>query len=327
MPEITSAEKSKEACMMLEGRVAPCWPPATCPACGKRMAQSDSPFRGGQAPLELRQCAKCGMVCGRPAVDTYDVEEYEYYGALQGLPREQVLDPLTRSRYLQLLHDFARLTGGRKLLDVGCGRGGFVEAALSAGWDAMGIELSEPAVRLAQGLGLPVYLKDFFDPSIAPGWDVIVMTEVIEHLSRPGDFIARAEELLASGGMLYVTTPNWNSLERRYLGRQWDVIHREHLSYFSERSIRKVIVERSNLRILSVRTENVGLAKLWTIKRRDTCRKAPRKEASALARARDQKIRRRIYANSMLRACKWILNELLNCTELGSTLKVTCQKS
>lgn len=326
MPAITSPEKTDRQSIGKRKGIAAFWPPARCPACEKPLSQGNIPFRGERPPLELRQCHDCGLVSGQPAVDTYDAEEYEYYGSLRGLPKERILDPLNRSRYSQMLGGFARLTAGRKLLDVGCGRGGFVEAALAGGWDAEGIELSEAAVRLAQSLGLPVYLKDFFQPSLKAGWDVIVMTEVIEHLSWPGDFIVRAEELLTRGGLLYLTTPNWNSLERRVLGPEWDVIHREHLSYFSERSIRKVIARNSNLRVLSLKAENVKLAKLLTAKPFRGAEKESSTERSRAARTRDQAIRRRIYANPALRACKWTANELLNCAKLGSTLKVICQK-
>ena len=326
MPAITSSEKINKEYIAERRGMAPCWPHATCPACEKPMGRSNIPFRGERLPLELRQCLDCGLVSGRPEVNTYDAEEYEYYGSLRGLPKERVLDPLNRSRYSQLLCGFARLTAGRKLLDVGCGRGGFVEAALAGGWDAEGIELSETAVSLARSLGLPVYLKDFFQPSIPAGWDVIVMTEVIEHLSLPGDFIVRAEELLTSGGLLYLTTPNWNSLERRVLGPGWDIIHREHLSYFSESSIRKVIARTSNLRVLSLKAENVGLAKLLSGKSVSSAKKESRAEISRAARTQDQAIRRYIYSNPALRACKWTANGLLNSTKLGSTLKVICQK-
>jgi len=326
MPAMTSPEKTDRQYIGKRKGIAPGWPPARCPACEKPLTQNNIPFRGKHLPLDLRQCRDCGLVSGRPAVDTYDAEEYEYYRSLRGLPKERILNPLNRSRYSQLLCGFARLTAGRKLLDVGCGRGGFVAAALAGGWDAEGIELSEAAVSLAQSLGLPVNLKNFFQPSIPAGWDVIVMTEVIEHLSWPGDFIVRAEELLASGGLLYLTTPNWNSLERRVLGPEWDVIHREHLSYFNERSMRKVIARNSNLRLLSLKAENVKPAKMLFGKSFGSARKKSSTEISRAARTRDQAFRRRIYSSPALRACKWTANELLNCAKLGSTLKVICQK-
>lgn len=303
------------------------WAPAKCPACGQRMGPGESPFPAGCTPIELCRCLKCGLVCGKPAVDTYDAEEYEYYGSLQGFTRDRLLDPLNRSRYLELLTDFGSLTDGRDLLDIGCGRGGFVEAAVSSGWNALGIELSETAVKLAASLGLPVQLKDLFDPSIRAGWNVIVMTEVIEHLPNPGDFISRAEKLLAPGGLLYLTTPCWDSVERRFLGARWDVIHREHLSYFSVKSIRKLVGHHSKLRIISLRTENVCLGKLLSTNAAPGNGGGSRMKVRDTARAHDQELRRRIYSNPALLVCKWAVNELLNCTRLGSTLKLVCQKA
>ena len=50
---------------------------------------------------------------------------------------------------------------GRRLLDVGCGDGQLLQSASEAGWQAFGIDLSEPAVRLCRNRGLDAAQIDF----------------------------------------------------------------------------------------------------------------------------------------------------------------------
>lgn len=101
-----------------------------------------------------------------------------------------------------------------ELLDVGCGRGEFLEAAADAGHRVLGID-HDPAM-LAQARGLPVQQGDVLDvlQSTPDRYDAITAFHVIEHLSvREAEALVRlAADRLRPGGRLILATPNPGSL-------------------------------------------------------------------------------------------------------------------
>ena len=75
--------------------------------------------------------------------------------------------------------------------------------AANEGWNAFGLESSSAAVILARSKGLSVEEGDFLSLPLPSGFDVIVMSELIEHLTDPVPFLRRAFEILRPGGLLH----------------------------------------------------------------------------------------------------------------------------
>ncbi len=96
-----------------------------------------------------------------------------------------------------------------KVLEIGCGHGGFVALLRQAGYDAVGLELSPSIVRLASDtFRVPVLTGPVEDQSIEPrSLDAIVMMDVLEHLPQPLATLKRCMELLKPDGILLIQTP------------------------------------------------------------------------------------------------------------------------
>ncbi|MDR2767622.1 MAG: methyltransferase domain-containing protein [Treponema sp.] len=99
-----------------------------------------------------------------------------------------------------------------RLLDIGCAYGPFLAAAADAGFDVMGLDPSEDAVRyVREVLRLPV-IHGFFPPAGEPlsgeSFDVITAWFVIEHLIRPDLALRAVNRLLKPGGILALATPS-----------------------------------------------------------------------------------------------------------------------
>ena len=106
------------------------------------------------------------------------------------------------------------LKGCRKILEIGCGFGNFIEYAYSQkGLKVDGIEVNESAVKKAQAKGLPVMRMDLKNAAVkfSDYYDGICFFQVLEHVSNPRDFIKWSCDLLKSGGKLLVGVPNANS--------------------------------------------------------------------------------------------------------------------
>jgi 2-polyprenyl-3-methyl-5-hydroxy-6-metoxy-1,4-benzoquinol methylase len=110
--------------------------------------------------------------------------------------------------------------------------------ARDRGWDVEGTELSRAAARAAADRGITVHVGPLDELSMAPGsFDAAVSLETVEHVPDPAAFLASVSRLLRPGGGLLLTTPNYESLSRRLLGREWLAVSPDHLCLFTPRAL------------------------------------------------------------------------------------------
>ncbi len=295
-----------------------------CIACGNLVSEiilRKAHDGRGKGPIFLRKCNACATVFLDSCPDGFIPGLYEYYTARIGIDKNDLYDPITESRYQRLLASFKKMAPGTRVLDVGCGEGHFVDAALRAGWDASGIDLSGSAVAICQRYGLPVKQVDFFSPGIRPAsLDLLTMFELIEHVSAPSRFVIRAEELLGPGGLLYLTTPNFASLDRKLLGADWHPINREHLVYFTPPTLKKLISTHTKFEVLYIRTRNLSIAALRRLVF------GTRHEPETALRTKEQMLRSSIEFSRPLRVLKSLLNTGLDSLGWGSAMVALCRK-
>ncbi len=109
---------------------------------------------------------------------------------------------------------------GRRLLDIGCGNGDFLNAAQQAGWEVMGLDLDPQAAALRRGFNVKIGTIDLFDND-SECFDAVTISHVIEHVHEPVKVLRAIYRLLKPGGLLYIETPNVNSNGLRIFGRHW----------------------------------------------------------------------------------------------------------
>jgi 2-polyprenyl-6-hydroxyphenyl methylase/3-demethylubiquinone-9 3-methyltransferase len=141
---------------------------------------------------------------------------WEPDGFLHGL--HTLLEPLRGSYVLATLANTG-IEHGSRVLDIGSG-GGFLAATLSdAGYEVVGIDPEESAVRDAAdhvagsfALGVGERLP-FADGT----FDSVVCSEVLEHVEDPDAVIAEASRVLRPGGVFVFSVPNRTLLSRLVL--------------------------------------------------------------------------------------------------------------
>ena len=191
---------------------------------------------------QIVQCRKCGHVYANPSWDpdellaAYTAVEDETY------LHERVGRERTFTKHLQSLERFAGHGEGRALLDVGAYIGVFVEVALAHGWDAIGVEPSEWAARVAGGKGLPV-LEGTLDLGVLQErlFDVITLWDVIEHFDDPNQELEKVYALLKPGGFVAVHTMDIESLAAKMMGRRWPWLMDMHIHYFSRNTLAQLL--------------------------------------------------------------------------------------
>jgi SAM-dependent methyltransferase len=140
------------------------------------------------------------------------LQVYQQEDAL--IERWQWNDPALRNLSDVVLGLLQGLCG--RALDLGCGSGRMAADLAAAGFDVDGIDVEQRAVMIGQrimarrGLAVRLYVGDVFDP-LQPvakgGYDLVVCTEVLEHVGAWRELLARGGELLRPGGTLVVSVP------------------------------------------------------------------------------------------------------------------------
>jgi 2-polyprenyl-3-methyl-5-hydroxy-6-metoxy-1,4-benzoquinol methylase len=286
---------------------------------------------GGSGNLDVNRCKSCGFVYLASWEQSLakSQELYDYYGRLSEEELTRRYSPENRARQQELLKALTGYTRGRRLLDVGCGDGQLLQTAKDEGWDAAGIDLSESAIVLCHRRGLAASKTDFFDRSLdEKRFDVIIMSELIEHVPSPQRFLKRAEELLEANGVLYLTTPNFGSLARRMLGETWSVIHPEHIGYFERSTLRKMASEQTRLREIRIEARNIAPSTFvaWLRRRGAQSAKTTVEVHRETRQGLDQQLRRAVQQSRMLGASKDLLNHAISRAGLGDTLVAWLQK-
>src|SRR5437773_2778897 len=139
-----------------------------------------------------------------PAEKRFDASYYERVYNVDGVDRLDIHWWANRF-YARLAERLLRQSGGRRVLDVGCGQG-FTLGQLGPEVDAWGIEVSEyaaarcadfaPRARVVVG-----NIEEQVPDSLTPGsFDVVVARYVLEHLGDPAAALTRCASLLRPGG-------------------------------------------------------------------------------------------------------------------------------
>ncbi len=201
--------------------------------------------------FQIAKCRHCNLIFalddqdGQAITSSYiDMESDELY------VQEERGRRLAAAHLLKTIQNYKKR--GR-LLDIGCATGFLVDEASKLGYDAQGLEPSHWAAKYAQNkLGLKVAQGSIMDVEFPYNhFDVIVMTDVIEHFADPLDVLIRIRKILKPSGILCVTTPDIDSFLSKFLKAKWWGIKKAHLIYFSKNSMMKML-DRAGFRMVRV---------------------------------------------------------------------------
>ena len=110
------------------------------------------------------------------------------------------------------------------VLDIGCGPGRMIRAAIDLGLDALGVDVSPTAVRIALAAGLAVLQRSIFDDMPLEGtWATLLLVDGnIGIGGDPDALLERCARLLASDGVLVVEVHRDPEHDCAYVGTLHD---------------------------------------------------------------------------------------------------------
>ena len=107
-------------------------------------------------------------------------------------------------------------------LDIGCGTGNLLATAKNMGHEVWGQEFNPQMVELAQSRGLKVTnlpITDSYFPQ--EYFDNVILSQLIEHVENPRQFLQDILPLLSPGGQIIISTPNPHSLFTKLFRDGW----------------------------------------------------------------------------------------------------------
>ncbi len=198
----------------------------------------DEPYRITHSERQLvggiERCTDCGMeflpLSYQPDASYSDAADPYYL--------EQADERIINSHRLL---DLAP-SGGR-LLEIGCAVGFLLRAARDRGFETVGVEMSEWASGIARDqFDLDVRCGTLEQAALeADSFDVVVLADVIEHLTDPASTVREIRRVLKPGGRLVLLTPDAGSLLAKLLGTRWWGLLDDHYFYFSRSTLRRFL--------------------------------------------------------------------------------------
>jgi SAM-dependent methyltransferase len=214
-----------------------------CLLCGATAEIRAEKFPGYQQPetFGIYFCPSCNTSFSMPRVDTTDLYNLIYSKGEKAIGYNRYWRykkiVKTHSNPLQFLYEaeeayWSTITAlkkivsdkqNTKILEIGCGLGYLTYSLNHAGYQVTGLDISQEAIDEAnRSFGNYYICADIFDYAgiHENEYDLIIMTELIEHIESPTDFLRHTAQLINSDGAIIITTPNksiytdsvaWNS--------------------------------------------------------------------------------------------------------------------
>jgi SAM-dependent methyltransferase len=232
---------------------------ARCPLCGgdRRSLIAAAPDREAPPPqpfFTVVRCRRCDICYTNPRPRAADIERFYYDDYTPHQPPHnpaKKADPRSKS----LLRFFGKKRpnwergeidriGQCRLLDFGCGSGAFLKRMNDRGWQAVGLDFSEKAVKyICDELKIPAFVGTLPNPVFPPqSFDLVTLWHSLEHVHQPLETLREVYNLLAPGGKILVALPNIDSAPFRWFGSAWYGLDLpRHLTHFTPATLRMMM--------------------------------------------------------------------------------------
>ena len=180
------------------------------------------------------------------ASPTYTEFEWQAEGAGNGESGER----LTRV-FIELV---IKLDGVRSICDLGCGNGHISGRLAALGYNVTGVDVSASGIQIARRAYPDArFFRALIDRDLKLGkFDLVISSDVIEHLYRPANLLEAAQALLMPGGQLLVGTPYHGYLKNLVLAAtgkmdsHFSALHDGgHIKFFSVRTLSRLMTSHA----------------------------------------------------------------------------------
>jgi 2-polyprenyl-3-methyl-5-hydroxy-6-metoxy-1,4-benzoquinol methylase len=227
-----------------------------CLLCGGALVQTESGLFdtrfGIEGTYSFARCGTCELEQILPLPTAAQLKHlyeshYNFGGEKDTLYtklRERFLSSVFYQLWCRLDGDisFHTQVGEGRLLDVGCNEGRGLRIYTRHGFQAEGLELNENAAEVARRCGFVVETVDLSQFEPRELYDIVILSNVLEHALNPVEMLGHVARLLRTGGQVWISCPNGKSWLRGAFGSSWINWHIPfHISQFSTKTLSNVL--------------------------------------------------------------------------------------
>ena len=181
-----------------------------CPICGSD--KSEPYYCADQALLDnssfspAKLWMKCSG-CGNLYAYNFPVWKMgEINGHYTSKSEDRILTPRNQLiKYSNIFNHIKEFNNGTDYLEVGVGNGEMLAVALEMGYDVSAVEIcKEDCENISGALGVEIIWSDFLEFETEKKFDVIIMGDILEHVSKPVEALEKAYDLLDNNGVLWL---------------------------------------------------------------------------------------------------------------------------
>lgn len=222
-----------------------------CPACSNNKFQSilsAKDYTVSQKSFQLVACLNCHLLFTNPRPKAE--EAGPYYKSENYISHSNTEKGFINQVYQKVRNITLRLKtnwiepekkGNKKILDIGCGTGHFLQACQTRGWDIQGMELdSSTAEKAAKLTGQTIYpaLSNIPDSET---FQIISLWHVLEHVYELHEYFAFFKKSLSKEGKLLLALPNCESYDAKYFKEHWAAYDvPRHIYHFTPETIQSI---------------------------------------------------------------------------------------
>ena len=244
------------------------WEETACPLCGRDdsellcEAADPIPADGPGLRFAVVRCRHCTLAYTnpRPTPDTiahFYPRDYGPHRPPQAAPPSQAPSAFWSRVFGRPCRERRGLLpgAGRRLLDFGCGSGGYLRRMAALGWRATGLDVAEHVVAVARdGANCDAIAGSLPHADLQPAsFDVVTMWQSLEHVHDPLAILREALRVLVPGGTLLVAVPNFEGFSSWFFGGHWFGLDLpRHLTHFTTQTLRDML-RAAGFRVMSLR--------------------------------------------------------------------------
>jgi len=235
----------------------------TCQFCGKSLSVSvleNIPKNGGT--YSVSECAECEIAVTHPfpsedeltrlyACGNYRTDEGKRFGP--------IIESLILLGRILKRRSINRFVKPGKILDIGCGRGLFLDVMRRGGWRAIGTELNGETASYAKRVyDLKILTGDIIQHKLPDeGLDAISINQVLEHLKNPKEVLEECSRILRKDGLLIISVPDLRSPQFTLGKENWFLLDLPfHLIHFTEEGLSRLL-QKNGFKVRQIKRFNL----------------------------------------------------------------------